>query len=458
MFPKSISIHEAMLLVYEALEKLIENNKLTEVSYSEKIEGIWNILCSDYQSMSDDIPAFLAHVDEIYNDKTKATYDFLVAFLWFYDKERLFVPSTDKFRYKNAVFQDDTSESVVEEGIQIGNYIILPIIFSKIKGKLIDNYEKIVDRTVVHEKSIINRFLANYSVVKNANNRISLKTIEMHGFVERIKRNGLKVALNPITKNDLLYYFDMIYHTDPSPSFSVKVVKDREEELNNVFFESLKNSVLNGADLIIFPEMHLTENLLKLVPNMIKQLKIERQSLIMAGTLSNSSSNTAYLFDNYGNLILKQKKYGQLLLKDSNDDNITYIERREWDDTKDVLLALLDIVDYGRMSIFICKDVYDSAKKDTLINCSVDFLLMPSYSKSNSVSDYLQDLAKSRVISFFVNSFGALLKKKENWEKTLGKAVLPYWDNQHEQKFLAHILNPDAPHIDDRGLIIDLIL
>ncbi|MFA5283380.1 MAG: hypothetical protein WC366_02555 [Bacilli bacterium] len=456
MFSKYKSIHEAMLLVYEELEKIIKKNKITEISRSKEIEIIWNSLCLSFSSYARDINVFLENLDKTY-DSVMPKYDFLVAFLWFYDKERLFAPLNDKFKYKNLAFSGTYSKSTIEEGIRIRDYFILPIIHSEIKGKLINNYEKIVSKTV-HEKNIINRFLLNYSIVKNKDNLISLKTIEMHKFVERIKSNGLKVALNPIAYKNFEYYFTMITHVNPCPSFSVKVVEDHEKELINVFSDSLNKSVAKGVDLIIFPEMHLTTKLLEQIPSMIKYLKIERQSLIMVGTLSNETSNMAYLFDNYGNLVLKQKKYGQFLLRDPNNINISYVEGREWNDAEDVLLALLDIVDFGRMSIFICKDIYEPKKKDALINCSVDFLLMPSYSESNSISDCLNDLAKSRVISFFVNSFNAFLKKKENIEKILGKVVLPYWDEWHKQKFVEHVLNPKITRIERGSLTIDLIL
>lgn len=453
MFSKYNSIHEAMLLAYEELVKIIEVKHLTEVSNSKDIRIIWDFLCLNFHSLSGDVTKFLDQVDKIY-DTAKSKYDFLVAFLWFYDKERLFARSNDKYRYKNAVFLDVDSGSDVEEGIQIGEYFILPIISSQIKYSLIKNYEKIVEKPV-HEKNIINRFLRNYSIVKNNSNKISLKTIEMHKFVERIKKYGLKVTLNPIAFKNYGYYFNTIYHMDPSPSFSVKVIGKHEDELISVFSESLNKSVLKTPDLILFPEMHLTTKLLDQIPDMIRSLSIERQSLIMVGTLSNETSNTAYLFDNYGNLVLKQKKYGQLLLKDENNLNISYVERREWNDSEDVLMALLDINDYGRLSIFICKDLFESTKKETLINCSVDYLLMPSYSESNSISDYLKDLARSRVISIFVNSYNALLKK-DNSEKILGKVMLPNWDSK--QKFLEYILTPNNKSIKNDNLTIDLVL
>ena len=453
MFSKCNSIHEAMLLAYEKLVKIIEVKHLTEVSNSKDIRKIWDSLCLDFHSLSGGVTKFLDQVDKIYNE-SKSKYDFLVAFLWFYDKERLFVRSNDKYRYKNAVFPDVDSGSEIEEGIQIGYYFILPVIFSEIKSSLIKNYEKIVEKTV-HEKSIINRFLKNYSIVENINNKISLKTVEMHEFVKRIKSYGLKVTLNPIAFKNFEYYFDINYHTNPSPSFSVKVVDDHEEELIGVFYESLKKSVLKTPDLILFPEMHLTTKLLDQIPDMIRSLSIERQSLIMVGTLSNETSNTAYLFDNYGNLVLKQKKYGQLLFKDSKNPDVSYAERREWDDKKDVLLSLLDIVDYGRLSIFICKDLFESTKKETLINCSVDYLLMPSYSESNSISDYLKDLTRSRVISVFVNSYNALLKKDDS-EKILGKVTLPNWDSK--QRFLEYVLTPNNKSIKDDNLTVDLVI
>ena len=153
MFSKYNSIHEAMLLAYEELVKIIEVKHLTEVSNSKDIRIIWDFLCLNFHSLSGDVTKFLDQVDKIY-DTAKSKYDFLVAFLWFYDKERLFARSNDKYRYKNAVFLDVDSGSDVEEGIQIGEYFILPIISSQIKYSLIKNYEKIVEKPV-HEKNII---------------------------------------------------------------------------------------------------------------------------------------------------------------------------------------------------------------------------------------------------------------------------------------------------------------
>lgn len=275
----------------------------------------------------------------------------------------------------------------------------------------------------------INGFLCNFLVLEEIDYKVTYRIKAFPLLKKRIlERKKIDIVVNSFSNKNIMGYFDC--DTTGGKFSIIKAKEDLDDELYNRFYESLKKSLDQKPDLVIFPEMYLSTRILNDIESNIKNLKIYKSTLILIGTLSQDSTNTAYLYDNYGNRLLVQKKYGQYKFKPDKKVNYTLVENRTWDNQNDILISALDLTGIGRLSIAICKDMKSKYKTDALINFDANILLIPSYSPSNDITSNFTYFSKEYHMSMiFCNALAPFVNQENNELKrdnpTLGMVVLP---------------------------------
>ena len=159
----------------------------------------------------------------------------------------------------------------------------------------------------------------------------------------------------PFIIHELDYYFD-IEEDKESGYFSIKgpLSEEKDKELLNRYMLSLEKAFKKEIvpEIVIFPEMILTERIVNCLPQMIIDLNLDSSSLILAGTLWKDNKNIAYLYNHKGDLLLKQEKfYGFSYEKEGS----TFLEKIDHERSGHIL-NILDLKNLGKIAIFICKD------------------------------------------------------------------------------------------------------
>lgn len=298
------------------------------------------------------------------------------------------------------------------------------LVYPKSDKVFIDLINKIIDGQLRKKNysNPINEHLENYVIVKKTDLKdFEYKVITYNDmkYVTNLREDKkLTIAFVPFIKEKISKYFEIDEDTKKG-FFEVKGVKSEKLglELENRYFQSLK-SVLEderSPELILFPEMILTNQIILKLPKFLKDMRIKRSVLILAGTLWENNTNTAFLYNHKGDLVAKQDKYHAF--EYTKADKYRMVEKiRSVGPHK---LNILDVKNIGRIAIFICRDMKHHEYLSLLRLIDVDILLAPSYSDSNDVLSEVDNLTENNHTTvIFLN---ACSSNKE----VIGKINLP---------------------------------
>lgn len=229
---------------------------------------------------------------------------------------------------------------------------------------------------------------------------VIFKTIPKNNTISNqlINDKKLYVALCPFVANPLQ---DILKQETSKNTFwfTEAINYGKTEEYINRYFTNLTNALLSKADIIVFPEMLLTEEICEQLPARIQELKIMDTKIIVAGTLSRMGKNTCLVYNNFGKLLLYQTK--KHAYKDRKSNLLEKIETNH-------IISILDIEYLGRLLVYICKDI-DFGKMNAIGKLlENNIILMPTYSKSLDIETSASTKALEELcITFMSNSCSA---------------------------------------------------
>lgn len=197
---------------------------------------------------------------------------------------------------------------------------------------------------------------------------------------------------------------------DHSTFIVESLVNETEKCLCDRYIYSICESKRRNIDIAIFPEMLLSENILKKIQTyIIAEDSSTFPKIIVLGTIWGNMSNICVVLTNYGKIIFKQSKKTPFL----------YGKSYECLDKKDPIIHIIDINGIGRIFTLICRDIDNSEITNLCKNLLADIILLPSYSDSLDLAPSANSLAElHNCITIMSNTCTAFVKSREDCSAT----------------------------------------
>lgn len=237
---------------------------------------------------------------------------------------------------------------------------------------------------------------------------------------ERINTsNYLRISTNPMIAKDLNEIMDIQYKGN---YFSINGIK---EELNKSYyqhyFNNLDHVLKTQSDLVILPEMVVSDSILKDLPLYIMNSGCQEQ-IIISGTMSRKDKNECSVFDEKGHLLFVQNKHNPFVLKK---ENSAYLETLSNDQT----IHILDLGKIGRLCVLICKDVRDNCIDSIMRQLKINLLCAPAFSPDLDIITTMENLTKDIFcVSVLSNCCSAYKSKDVDlpiMNRKIGAVLLP---------------------------------
>lgn len=278
------------------------------------------------------------------------------------------------------------------------------------------------------DTSSINDSLENYLICYSENFTPNMYIFKDEQFIKNIKdRESLNIAIMPLTNESIENLFDLEYNYK---SFEINnAKKDKVLFIQEIFETQLRKVATCDVDIIIFPEMYLTDelvnNMTEVITNAFSSMSFyDSTKLIVTGTQWKNQSNICYIYDSSGQLIYQQHKFTPFRLK----GKLEHLE------SNNNYVNFLDIYELGRIFTLICKDIESLAIKGIFKDTLADICLYSAYSPSLNVIKHSEDLAKTyNMITVFANACAAIpTDKKYN----IGYSAIPQRKNTYSSCYI----------------------
>lgn len=222
-----------------------------------------------------------------------------------------------------------------------------------------------------------------------------------------LSEHTLNVALSPFICN---HYEDFLEFDNNNYFFWFKnaLGYGAEDDYADRYFKILDKSLHSNAQIIMFPEIILTEKIYEKLSKHIQEAKIVENKIIIAGTISRYGDNRCIVYDNHGKELFAQYKKTSFSLK-MKDGRILQEKIN-----KNNNINILDIQNLGRIFIFICKDLNNANLNHLLTSLKGNFIFVPAYSPSDDIISRGKSLSSEQLcFVFIINSCSAFNESKE---------------------------------------------
>lgn len=308
----------------------------------------------------------------------------------------------------------------------------------------------------------INAKLKNYFFIDQAQIGVDLvqyKNDKNFNMRKNIEKNSiLRFALFPTINHNLSDLLDISFD-DEKLLFSINGYHNDciENELIKRFEKCFESILNQNVDVVVFPEMLLSERILEQIQKKIKKTRsISLPQIIVLGTIWKNNSNQCVILDNRGTIIFKQHKQTPFVY-----DNI-YTENLENQDNK---INFFDIDGFGRIFTFICKDIMEPEMRNICRKMEGDYVILPAFTNSLDLVDPTKEMASEFwCTTIMCNSCSAFCNKDNKTtdcqtNKQIGFITVPSKnknkrDSRIEEYFFTDTCNSDHSHC--RGFMCDI--
>lgn len=260
---------------------------------------------------------------------------------------------------------------------------------------------KIKNYYIWDQQDIKNNPLTIYRVSKNS-------TLYSH-FSNRMQ---ISIGIVPLTCKNIENIFDIVCEQG---KFEITGIKEKEKKfLSNRYENIYERTKGRELDFLIFPEMLMTDDILDYIKTFINK----NAFLTINGSIWKDGTNKSVLTDVQGEEVLSYLKKAWYIHKK---DGKAYQEHL--DTNKNKGYVILEIENYGRIGIAICKDLLSLSVREIYKRLNINLLFVPAYSHSLDLQSESRELAEQlNCIVVVTNSCGALEDVKG---KDIGFLCLP---------------------------------
>lgn len=204
---------------------------------------------------------------------------------------------------------------------------------------------------------------------------INLISIRSTYITNKFKKNNnnIKIALVPVT-NDKNY----IKEKEDGNFFYIEGISN-ESIYKTKILNVLKDLETKDVDIVIFPEITFTEDILMEVRGYLNKNK-GKFSLLISGSIWKDCANKCYIISGDGTIICHQDKLNPFrktrdIFQKGNNEGIIVSEKNR-------IINIIDIENLGRISTPICSDFLTNNYNDILLNMGVNLCFVPAYTSS----------------------------------------------------------------------------
>lgn len=381
-----------------------------------------------------------------------------------YFKLILNIDSCEAYQYNSSLYLDDAFKTYDSLNIIFRDKIrIYPILLSNYREELNSIYRNEYNDNYLRDKKSydmlsINSKLSNYifySITKHENYNIIIHELaEYEDFIDHIYEKGeLKIALFPITSKNLQEILNIKYTKDKN--FFVKNMNSLVEKniikKCKLFIEKLNNDI----DLLIFPEMLMTEVIIDEIKSLIAEKDIP---FVFYGSESFNKNNICRVFfENEEifkyhkkipfNLKYSQAEFQELIDNCSDQEQLDILNnlvkqhnfsekisfQEKIDTNKDI--HIIDINKLGRILTYICKDIDDDSYMNISRILQSDFIVLPACNPSNDLTNGAINLSERyHCTTIMCNTCSSLCKNSNSLiyniesKKNIGFIITPAKD------------------------------
>lgn len=304
--------------------------------------------------------------------------------------------------------------------------------FSRKEAEIQDSYE--LPYRFLRERrkcpcSVLDRETLNYMIWdEERSKRFPFRVYHIpgkHVLSKHFQESGkLVFGIIPFTDKPIDEIFDIQYKRK---IFEITGMKPGMEEHFKERYQAIcKKCMDREIDFLIFPELFMTDDILE---SGFQAEKYGSPWLIINGSIWKELVNKTYLTDRKGKRILSYCKKEPFLYKGKYEEHLDRSKNREY--------AILDIEQFGRIGICICKDLVNEDVKMFHKQIGTNLLLVPSFSRSMDLASGAEELAKDfHCIVVVANACAALEGERDAAEKRpIGFVSLPakYHTNRTEE-------------------------
>lgn len=159
-----------------------------------------------------------------------------------------------------------------------------------------------------------------------------------------------------------------------------------EDSYLNRYETCLNDLKKNRADIIIFPELIFSDLLRDEIIEMMSRIRNENDCLIVAGSHSINGENHCYIYDNYGENLFIQEKRNPFLYKGKLKEKLV---------TGKYPVSILEIENFGRILVCICKDINDSLIHKIIEMFEIQLVIISAYSSSNDLATQAKQITEN---------------------------------------------------------------
>lgn len=268
----------------------------------------------------------------------------------------------------------------------------------------------------------INKRLNNYIIIERCDMKeydINLHILQDGGVFSKqvLDKQCLDILIFPFDDNNI----ENVMNIEMGERFFDLKGYKKEDEFCDRYIELITYAMQYEADIVIFPEMYLSMNIVDKVSEKIKSMKIRKNMIIVIGTLWENKTNICFICNHRGKIIIRQHKQSPFLYK-GKDENLA---------NKEKILHFLDIDAIGRLAFGVCKDIDNERILQKMKALMCDVYIFPAFSPSLNIIRTAEELAKSyNGITVFANACAAMCNEKKDRidvskEKKVGFVTIP---------------------------------
>ncbi len=243
---------------------------------------------------------------------------------------------------------------------------------------------------------------------------------EKHSITKHfLKSEKLTFAIIPFIEGELEDIFGLYFGTK---TFEIQNMNPfMEEKLKKRYQEIHKKCEGINVDFLIFPEMLMTEGIMK---DTVKRKDFGSPWLVINGSIWKNLVNKSYLMNGKGEQVMSYCKKEPFVYKDLYTEHL--------DRTQNLEFSILEIEKFGRIGIGICKDLVSEKVKMFHKYIGTNLLFIPAYTDSMDLQSGAGELSRDyNCIVVVANACSALSHKSSCSEgKRIGFISLPAKKNK----------------------------
>ncbi len=345
----------------------------------------------------------------------------------------------------------DTAVLAVRENsflMSIDDYIRIDALntnFMQKKIKLLPRYECLWEhknRGIYYGLGINNTILKHSYYIKcDDSDEYNIKSIIVKPTLENIFQDSpnLVIGVSPVTNKNVLETEEN--YIDNEWRFDVKGLKD-EQLIKEKVFDILKEAIEKKVDILIFPEMLGTDDLVKDVCDYLETDGNGYPKFTVLPSIWKNNKNESVVVDSIGDVVFRQNKHERYFyeksIKEGEEEKI-----KVWENiTSDKNIYILHWKGIGRIVVAICKDYIQTGYTDYLIQkLHATLILSPSFSTGSY--GFQTTVSRGQIYdcnTAWVNTCAAFKKDSESDENSNMIAIITNYGNNNtretrEEKF-----------------------